>query len=171
MRKWRIFSETEASQVAEAAAVLPVMFMVFLAIFWFGRAYNIYGTINHAAREGARAAVVGSCATCGNAPLNANAVAAVVASALQASKLNPALVADLSAPYNHCNGTVAQCQKPTSGPQICYYNSVVINQPNTGPPSCGVVVSFTYPYQFYLPFTSLNGPISLKATVQMAGEY
>jgi hypothetical protein len=34
-----------------------------------------------------------------------------------------------------------------------------------------VSVSFQYPYQFYLPFTSLNNQlIQLKANVQITGE-
>ena len=35
-----------------------MLFMVVLGIFFFGRAYNIYGTITQAAQQGARAAVV-----------------------------------------------------------------------------------------------------------------
>jgi hypothetical protein len=42
----------------------------------------------------------------------------------------------------------------------------------SGAPACGISVEFQYPYQFALPFTSLNmQKITLGAGVQMAGEY
>src|SRR5258708_26887206 len=85
----RLARDACASEVAEAALVLPVMFMMLLGIFWFGQAFSIYGTITHAAREGARAAVAPACATCGgtNDP-SPNAYNAIK-SALLAAKLNP----------------------------------------------------------------------------------
>ncbi len=43
--------------------ILPLFFMIFLAILWFGQAFRIYGTITRAAREGARAAVAPVCTT------------------------------------------------------------------------------------------------------------
>jgi Flp pilus assembly protein TadG len=60
MRK--IATGTTGSEIAEAALVLPILFMLLLGIYWFGRAFNVYATINHAAREGARVAVAQSCA-------------------------------------------------------------------------------------------------------------
>src|SRR5947208_17086474 len=55
-----------AAEIAEAAVILPVLFMLLFAIYWFGRAYTIYGAINHAARQGAQtAAVPVGCANCG----------------------------------------------------------------------------------------------------------
>src|SRR5216684_6801667 len=92
-----LFSEVlqgeAGSDLAEAALVLPLMFTILLGIFWFGQAFSIYGTITHAAREGARAAVAPLCATCGTALTSAtvaqNAVNALQ-NALLAAKLNPA---------------------------------------------------------------------------------
>jgi len=49
--------DTRGAEIAETAMVLPLVFMMLMAIFWFGQAFRIYGTITHAAREGARAAV------------------------------------------------------------------------------------------------------------------
>ena len=70
MKLWKqITHETRGAEIAEAAIVLPLMFMLLLGIYWWGRAYNIYGTITHAAREGARAATAPTCALCGNAAL------------------------------------------------------------------------------------------------------
>ena len=42
--------EDRAQEIAEAAVVLPLTMMLLLGIYWFGRVYNIYGTIAHAAR-------------------------------------------------------------------------------------------------------------------------
>src|ERR1700736_2829361 len=82
--------DTHASEVAEAALVLPLMFMILLGIFWFGQAFRIYGTITHAAREGARAAVAPVCATCGaGTPVSQNAYNAVT-NALAPANLKPA---------------------------------------------------------------------------------
>jgi hypothetical protein len=41
----------------------------------------------------------------------------------------------------------------------------------TDPQQCGVVVSFNYPVQFAIPFTSLNGTtINIKTRAQMRQE-
>src|SRR5215468_5341994 len=53
-----------AAEIAEAAVILPALFMLLLSIYWFGRAYTVYGAINHAAREGAQTAAVPGCANC-----------------------------------------------------------------------------------------------------------
>ncbi len=58
--------ETSGAEIAEAAVVLPLLFMLLFGIMWFARAFNIYTTINRAAREGALAAAAHNCATCGN---------------------------------------------------------------------------------------------------------
>jgi len=46
----RLISETRGAEIAEAAAVLPLMFMMLLGIFWFGQAFSIYGAITRAAQ-------------------------------------------------------------------------------------------------------------------------
>src|SRR5882724_5911249 len=100
MNFWkRVAGETRGAEIAEAAIVLPLMFTLLLGIYWFGRAYNIYTTITHAAREGARAASAPTCATCmptPNSVLPADQVADRIAQTLQASKLDPAQVSPLS---------------------------------------------------------------------------
>jgi Flp pilus assembly protein TadG len=45
--------ETRGTEIAEAAAVLPLMFLFLLGIFWFGQAFSIYGAITRAAEDGA----------------------------------------------------------------------------------------------------------------------
>src|SRR5215468_2436416 len=93
--------DTNASQIAEAAAVLPLMFMVLLGIFWFGQAFSLYGAITRAAQEGARAGAAPPCTTCGTAVTNtalASQAAAAVSTALKASNLDPAQMQTPSKP-------------------------------------------------------------------------
>jgi Flp pilus assembly protein TadG len=165
--------DVKASQVAEAALVFPLVFMMLLGIYWFGRAFNIYATINHAAREGAHVAVLRTCATCGNQPTPTANVANVVAQALQASSVDPAQVLTYNPnnnAANFCGGTV-QCATGGVNNTITVCSNVILT-PNSPQQVCGVSVSFEYPYQFWLPFTSLNQQqFMLKADVQMKGEY
>ena len=159
----RLAAETRGAEIAEAAAVLPLMFMMLLGIFWFGQAFSIYGAITRAAQEGARAAAAPTCTTCAaGASAAANAVAAVNAD-LVVSKLDPlkaqqpttipsllscstgAAVTCDSAQTNIC----VQGSQPGQGVQLSTTAS-------GGTEVCGVSVSFQYPFQFWLPFTSLN---------------
>src|ERR1700723_1742608 len=74
----RLAVETRAAEIAEAAAVLPLMFMMLLGIFWFGQAFSTYGAITRAAQEGARAGAAPYCTTCsGTNTAATNAVNAV----------------------------------------------------------------------------------------------
>lgn len=147
------------AEIAEAALVLPIAFMFLLGIVWFGRAFNVYSTITQAAQQGAVAAARPTCATCGNTTNDAVVIKAIT-DVLQASRLDPAQI-----PTNSNPPTVtAQCsdQAPpptcsTSGGNITICRSVILNPTgDTIPVQCGAIVSFQYPFQFYLPFTSLN---------------
>jgi Flp pilus assembly protein TadG len=177
----KIITGTIGSEIAEAALVLPIFFMIMLGIYWFGRAFNTYATINHAAREGARFAVAQTCSTCGtpNTGPTPDQIAVQVKQALQASSLDPAQVSHLTGvTRTACSGGPAvSCSVPVADPHICVYYNVQL-QPtatlpaNGGSPGCGVSVQFQYPYQFVLPYTSLNmQKIMLNAGVQMTGEY
>jgi hypothetical protein len=147
------------------------MFMMLLGIFWFGQAFSIYGAITRAAQEGARAGAVPYCTTCAGtntlAQYSANAVS-VTNAALVASKLDPNLAQSSPTPPSlpSCNGgTPVACPL---GAKICVQAPV---QLTSGPPGfCGVSVSFRYPFQFWLPFTSLNKQrilISASARVRL----
>jgi hypothetical protein len=168
----RVLAEDRASEIAEAALVLPLAFMILLGIYWFGRAFNTYATINHAAREGARAAAAQTCATCGNA-LNGN-VANIITQAMQASSVDPGQIRAYTPTLNFC---AAGGSCTTIGNNINLCTNVVLQNPpggttGLGAPACGVNVSFQYPYQFWLPFTSLNNQLFLlTANVQTDGEY
>jgi hypothetical protein len=160
----RLALETRATEIAEAAAVLPLMFMILLGIFWFGQAFSIYGAITRAAQEGARAGAAPYCTTCngGNSPA-ANATAAVN-SALIASKLDPSKAKSPSSP------TVVYCP-PGTNEGSCPATGICVKMPvqlsNTSG-VCGISVSFQYPFQFWLPFTSLNNQqILLNASARV----
>jgi Flp pilus assembly protein TadG len=170
----RLLVGTNGSEIAETAAVLPILFSVLLGVFFFGRAYNIYGTITQAAIQGARAAVAPACATCPGSLLPADQIATnVIAPVLQASKLDPALVQSLTPAACPC-GTVA-CGTPvacdpagvSATPSICVQQNVTLTN-TAGNPQCGTSVAFQYPYGFNLPFQSFT--LQMKATAQMRGE-
>jgi len=168
---------SDGSEIAEAALVLPLMFMMLMGIFWFGQAFRISGTIAHAAREGARAAVAPSCVTCagGQAAQNANSA---IQSALAAAKLDPNnLPANpTTAPNNllSCaNGKPVLCDSGTGYPtNVCVQENVQLSSTALGCAGvCGVSVSFQYPYTFWLPGSSLNKQaLLLPARAEMRSE-
>src|SRR5580658_5232919 len=159
----RLAAETRGAEIAEAAAVLPLMFMMLLGIFWFGQAFSIYGAITRAAQEGARAGSFPYYATCTVNCTNllsqyeTNAVNATN-NALTASNLNPSLTRiPLPQPvFNACSSSTPGCNTSASS-QICVQAPVQFTSIATGGTGiCGAAVTFQYPFQFWLPFTSLN---------------
>jgi Flp pilus assembly protein TadG len=175
-----ILRETKGAEIAEAAVVLPVLFALILALFHFGRAYNIYGTITQAAQQGARAAVVTQCATCGNtAPTAAQIATNIVAPALQASHLTLAAVTPGNPTACQCGsvacGTTVACDPGGTGaiPSICVQQNVILTNTVGATQACGTSVSFQYPYNFMqidwpLPPETFN--LQLKAVAQMQAE-
>jgi len=174
-------SRDRGSEIAEAAVVLPVLFLLLFSIYWFGRAFSIYSSINHAAREGARTAAVPGCANCdtgctwqaSNLPCDAP-VASAVDNALTAAHLDPEQMQPFvptPAPVP-CPGAIpsGMCATASSGGfTIC--RNVALDQNSSAPQVCGVIISFRYPYQLALPFSSLsNQRVLLKAEVEMQGE-
>ena len=173
--------ETAGVEIAEAAVVLPVLFIVILGLFYFGRAYNIYGTITQAAQQGARAAVATDCATCTNtAPTAVQIATQVVGPALQASHLNPAAVVPGPGIPTACSvacGTTVACDPAGIGatPSICVQQNIVLTNPANPSQSCGTSVTFQYPYGFQIltaipPFTPQQFNLQLKAAAQMQAE-
>jgi Flp pilus assembly protein TadG len=183
--------DTRGSEIAETAMVLPLVFMLLLAIFWFGQAFRIYGTITHAAREGARSAVAPACATCTTLDPGTIAQNAVntVNNALAAAKLDPAQVlaptptpnlCQCGSPSPSCSPAVQCFPSATTGSNVCVQINVQLSyvSPQGGAGACGTSVSFRYqnPYHFSLPCwpqpcTSIDlGKISLPAQAQMRVE-
>jgi Flp pilus assembly protein TadG len=155
----RLALDTGGAEVAEAAAVLPLLFMVLIGIFWFGQAFRIYGTITRAAQDGARAAVAPACSTCAalaSTP-GANALSAI-SNVLTTARLDPSKVTPPTTTptlLSCTDGSAVSCDATPSS--VCVQENIRLSDPATGATgSCGVSVSFQYPYQFWLPFASLN---------------
>jgi hypothetical protein len=167
----RQFASTDGTEILEAAVVLPFVFMFVLGIVWFGRAFNIYSTIQQAAQQGAITTARGTCVTCGNDfHINTEVYDAVVV-VLQSSNLDPSQIKSSASP------SLPLCPSPpapsgggcTQHKNIWVCRTMQLNPPagGTQPPQCGSVVSFQYPFQFFLPFTSLNNQqIILSAQAQ-----
>lgn len=167
------------SEIAEAALILPLLFTLLLAIYWFGRAFSIYSTINHAARQAVLTAASSSCANCGAGGWAGTGfpddptVTGVVNQALIAANLDPSKVQAPPLSFAPCQNVQPQGECTASGTgkiKIC--RNVVLNQNSSQEQQvCGMVVSFQYPYQFVLPFTSLNKQlVLLKAYAETGGE-
>jgi len=169
----RLAVETRGAEIAEAAAVLPLMFMILLGIFWFGQAFSIYGAITRAAQEGARAGVAPYCATCSGAnSATTNAVNAVT-TALLASKLDPTQIQSppLQPGLPSCTSGFVSCSVTST--QVCVQSPVLLKDSGATAGVCGMSVSFQYPFQFWLPFTSLNKQkiwINASARVRMENQ-
>jgi hypothetical protein len=187
MRVVRALESSDGAEIAEAALVLPLVFMLLLGIVWFGRVFNIYSTIQQAAQQGAITAARAACATCGDAAAAATTVDTAITAVMLASNLDPTQIQLPSSPPSCEAGQLAQtcgpCPSPPYPPvsttglcsstaQIYVCQNVQLNPASTGgtqpqPVQCGSVVSFQYPFKFYLPFTSLNlSQIILTAQAQ-----
>lgn len=173
--------DASAAEIAEAAVILPMLFMLLLSIYWFGRAFSIYSTINHAARQASLTAAAPACANCiaacawpGSSLPCDSMVADVVNQTLTAAHLDikqaqPFTPTPAPTP---CPGVSPEGLCATaSGGNITICRNVVLDQNSTSPQACGVMVTFQYPYQFLLPFTSLNNQlILLKAQAEAGSE-
>jgi Flp pilus assembly protein TadG len=178
IRLRKIARGTRGSEIAEAALVLPIFFMVLLGIYWFGRALNTYASLNHAAREGALAATMSSCASCGNIATTPATVATAVTTALQAAGLSPSQIQVYAPPSAvSCGGGSPICNTASANNNITICSNVQLTPAaSPGLPVCGMTVTFQYPYNFSLPFPvppyGANGfNLQLKADVQMKGQY
>lgn len=159
----KLIRDTRGAEIAEAAAVLPLMFMVLLGIYWFGQAFSIYGAITRATQEGARAGSIPYCATCTGGSLNQyeTDAATAVQNALLASKLNPTLAA-----YPSPQPSLLNCDQTQTGPvgcasaasaNVCIQAPIQLTNSGLGATGlCGMSVSMRYPFKFWLPFTSVN---------------
>ena len=164
-RIFEIVTGTGGQEIAEFAVVFPLLLMALLAIISFGRAYNVYSTIVRAAQDGALAASTFGCAAAAtpplctsgnNAPAPASDVVAAVTNAMAASKVDASqIMAYQPAPSpTPCPGvTPPGCTLDASKITIC--KNVQLN-PSGTPAQCGSIVSFQYPYQFSIPFVTIN---------------
>jgi Flp pilus assembly protein TadG len=168
LRKW---GEDSGAELVEAALVMPLLLMLLLGIVWMGRAYNVYETITRAAREGARYAVLPSCATCNP---GANQTMETYTSAGTTS--SPACVSNPT--YEFTNYVAPSLLASHLDPnnkvvQQTFCQQAVVMNPTSDSSSqqCGIQVSFKYPLQLAIPFTSLNAStISIPTSVTMRME-
>lgn len=167
-----IFADHSGAEIAEAALVLPLVFLILLGIFWFGRAYNVSATITHAAESGARLAASQTCASCGNADYSSNAqpVVDAISQALQAAKLDPAQAQRIQPPYCACGTSCTPVTCVSSATNYCVQFNVQLDNSTNDNGNCGVAVTFQYPYQINIPFFNLR-QINLKAQALEKGEY
>ena len=146
----------QGAQLVEMAFVLPLLLTLLIGTFWAARAYNIYETITRAARAGARVAVAPSCSACGNEVPSVAEVENAVMNSQTASSIDTTKVQ-----IPTCTGNLSTT--------ICYLRDVPLNA--STPKEFGVSVSFTYPFQFNLPFTSVDMvTINIATSVQMREE-
>lgn len=163
-RASKLLRSTEASEIAEAAIVMPVVFLFLLGIIWFGRAFNIYSTIQQAAQQGALLAARPDCATCATRSprTTRNDVEDIVAAVMSASSVDPHQIIPGTAIPGVCRTTrnykitvcpEAQLNPPSFGSSPANCAGTTYSTPSS---ICGTLVTFQYPFQFNLPFTSLN---------------
>lgn len=166
-RKWQ---EDSGAELVEAAFVLPLLLMLLMGIFWLARAYNVYETITRAAREGARYAVLPSCATCNPANQMTESYTSAGTTSSPACLSNPTyeftnyVAPSLIASHLDPSNTVVQ---------QTYCQQAVVMNPTSDSSSqqCGIEVSFKYPIQLAIPFTSLNAStINIPTSVTMRME-
>lgn len=158
-----LLQDTSGQDIAEAAMVLPLMFMILIGIFWFGQAFRIYGTLQQAARSAARAAANPSCTTCAGSVPGQNAATAVQNVLIPANIDTKQLQSPTPPPsFLSCgpgSGNVP-CD-PVANPNvnICVQPGIQLSSTAGGATAagvCGVAVSFKYPFKFWFPGTSLN---------------
>ncbi|HUI40901.1 MAG TPA: TadE/TadG family type IV pilus assembly protein [Terriglobia bacterium] len=152
-------------EIFEFALVLPLLATLLLGIVWIGRAYNVYQTITRAAREGARYAVLPNCASCGNNMTDTYASAGTAS--------NPACLTNPTSTFtNYVSPALsASGLDPTQVSNYCQEAAVLNSSSDASVKQCGVVISFAYPVQLAIPFTSFNAtPVSIHTQVQMRME-
>jgi hypothetical protein len=176
-----LIHDTEGVEIVEAAFVLPIVFMFLFGIIWFALAFNLYSTVNVAAREGARTAARATCATCAaptgkwgstNFPGD-QAVEDSVAAILQGSRASTSNIQAYT-PTNFATPTFCDpplpagaCSVSTNNIRICRF--VRLN-PGASPQQCGTVVSFQYPFGLLLPFPSYPTFTTRQVVITAAGE-
>jgi len=157
--RWDIERDS-GQEIAEAALVLPILFLILLAIFWFGRAFNIASTIERAAKHGIQTFDRPTCAVCGNSFSTDAQIVDSVNSALEDDHLQPANVTAYSPPFA-CNA--APTCTTIQGVEICRNVPLTCGTANcqSPPAACGsgaalgVRVSFGYQFTSPLPIANL----------------
>lgn len=151
------WAKERGSELLELAFILPLLLTLLIGIFWAARAYNIYSTITRAAREGARVAVAPTCFGCGS---NGSFLSAA-GGCSSTDAVDAAIINSLAASGLPC----------TTGITVSVTQHQKLQDDVSGSSTQWTVVQVTYPFQFTLPFTSVNmKKINISSTVQMVEE-
>jgi hypothetical protein len=150
----RVWGEC-GSEMLEFALSVSFLMMLLMGVVTFARAFEIYQSIVRAAREGARVAVLPTCASCGNSYLDPSSGVTQSNSAVFSNYIAPALQAANVNPNSILN----------------YREAVGWLDAGDTEQQCGVAISFQYPYPLDLPFTRQNmATINIPVQVQMRRE-
>jgi Flp pilus assembly protein TadG len=154
MKNQSTWTGERGAEHLEFTFVVVLLLTMIFGIFWFARAYNVHQTMTRAAREGARMAALPSSFADGNSFLD-SANVTKSESVVFANHIAPVLLSANLDP-DHVTGY---------SQQVRWLNPGDTNQ------QCGVVISFSYPFTFHIPFTPLNlATIHLSTQVQMRRE-
>lgn len=123
----RFGADIRGQELVEFAFILPVLMTLLMGIFYMGRFISVYQALERAAREGARASLATSCATCGDA-MNYAAGQTAINNALTAASLD----------YTQAGTTINAATLDLSDPTNYQVN--------------GVTVTVNYPFRFNIPF-------------------
>jgi len=187
----KIAIDAVGTEIAEAALVLPLVFLFLLAILWFGRAFNIYSTLARAAKEGALTASQASCASCspgGNTFSSNQAIADAVESVLKSDHLRVSDLRTYSPPFScqataapACTTTVTASDGQSFNLQICRGAPITCGTGapagcgSSTPPACGTDpllgtrVSVGYSFNFTLGLSGLPA-VTIPAAAQTGTE-
>jgi len=176
MRKRGQLSKESGQQIAEAALVLPILFLILLGIFWFGRAFNMASTVERAAKHAIEAFHQTCATTCGNTTPTTAQIVARVNAALQDDHLAVANVTSYSPPFA-CTAATAPTCTTLQGVEICTGAPLTCGTATcqTPPVACGtdpelgVRVSFGYRFTSPLPIANLSA-ITLHASALSPSE-
>jgi Flp pilus assembly protein TadG len=132
--------------LVEFALILPVLLLILMGVFDFGRAIYAFNAVSNAAREGARTAIV-------DQSVSGGSYVAAQAAADQATALglDPADPADVDVTFPDTSG-VGMCANPGVG--------------------CTVRVEVHYEFEPLTPIIgSFIGPIDVSAVTEMPIEF
>jgi hypothetical protein len=164
------------SQIAEFALVLPLLFLVILAIFWFGLAFNVASTTERAAKQAAQAAAKPTCVSCTNEFPDNTAIVNTLNSVLRAGHLDPQNKMDYR-PDFACTATPAPDCSTAENVEICNNAPLTCGTAScqSPPADCGanptrgVRVSFRYNFKSPVPLGSWSA-ITIPASAQVNQE-
>lgn len=171
-----LLRDDSGAEIAEAAVVLPITFLVIFAVFWFALAFNISSTLERAARAGIATGTHASCALCGNSFPTSSQIVSAISSVLQDDHLDPRNLVPYTPPFACVPNQAPSCSV-VQGVEIC--TGVPLDCGSVGcqspPAACGANpvlgtrVSFGYKYSPPVPLPRLSR-VTIHATAQSEPE-